>query len=104
MKEVTSSVKAIEAEAGKILEEGRSRANEILLKANEEVSKILFSKLPMDEIKMECQQIINKAREEADKRVEESKKKASEIRTDVEKKMEKIIGRVVNNITGAELR
>ena len=57
----------------------------------------------MDEARSEYDQIINRAREEADKKVEESKKGASEIRADVAKE-EKIIKRIVSDITGAESR
>lgn len=101
--EMTSGVETIEVEAEKMLEEARSRANEILLKANEEASKILSSKLPMDEVEAECERIIHKARGEADKKVEEAKKKASEIKTEVGNKADKITKRIVSNITGAEL-
>ena len=102
-KEMTSSVETIEAEAERILEEARNRANEILLKANEEANKILSSELPMDEVKAECQKIIHKAREEADKKVEDSRKKAAEIKTGTGNKVDKITERIVSNITGAEL-
>ncbi len=101
--EMTSSVETIEIEAERILEEARNRANEILLKANEEASKILSSKLPMDEVKTECERIIHKARGEADKKVEEAKKKTSEIKTEVGNKVDKITKHMVSNITGAEL-
>ena len=101
--EMSSSVETIEVEAERILEEARNRANEILLKANEEANKILSSELPMDEVKAECEKIIRKAREEADKKVEDSKKKAAEIKTEIGNKVDKITERIVSNITGAEL-
>ena len=101
--EMTSNIETIEIEAERILEEARNRASEILLKANEEASKILSSELPMDEVKAECQKIIHKAREEADKKVEDSRKKASGIKTEIGNKVDKITERIVNNITGAEL-
>jgi len=103
-KEITSSVETIEVEAEKILEEARSKAKEILLKANEETNKILSSELPMDEVKAECERIIHKARGEADKKVEDSRKKASEIKAEVGNKVDKITERIVSNITGAEVR
>jgi len=102
--EMTSSVETIEIEAEKILEEARSRANEIFLKASEETNQILSSELPMDEIKTECQRIIHKARQEANQNVEDSKQKASEIRAGVGKKVEKITEHIVSIIIGAELR
>jgi len=104
VEEVISSIEAIETEAEKILEAARGRAREILLEANEEVNKILSSRLPGAEVETECEQIINQARKEADMKIEESKRKASEIKTDVEKKAEKMIGRIVSRITGAGLK
>ncbi len=101
--EMTINIETIEVEAERILEEARSKANEILLKTNEEASKILSSKLPMDEVKTECERIIHKARGEADKKVEEAKKKTSEIKTEVGNKVNKITESIVSNITGAEL-
>ena len=101
-KEMKGNVEAIEVEAEKILEEARGKASDILLKANEEVNKILSAKLPMDKVKKEQEKIVNKAKKEADDKVEESKKKASEIKAEVEKKAGKIIERIVGNITGAE--
>lgn len=101
--EMTSSVETIEVEAERILEEARNRASEILLKANEEANKILSSEPPMNEVKAECERIIHKAREEADKKVEDFRKKASEIRATAGKKVDKITERIVSNITGAEL-
>ena len=88
--EVISSVETIEGEAEKILEKARSRANEILRKANEEASKILSSKVTLDEVKKEREQIIHKAEKEANKEVEESKKKAAEVKTATDKEVEKI--------------
>ena len=101
--EMTSSVETIEVEAERILEEARNRASEILLKANEEANKILSSDLPMDEVKAECQKIIHKAREEAGKRAEDSKNKASGIKTEIGKKVDTITKHIVSNITGVEL-
>ena len=100
--EMTSSVETIEVEAERILEEARNRVSEILLKANEEASEILSSKLPMDEVKAECQKIMHRAREEADKKIEEAKKKASEIKAEVGNKVDKITEHIVSNITGAK--
>jgi len=102
-KEVTSSVEAIEIEAEKILKEARARANEILLKAREESKEILSSKLPMDEVKTECGKIINKAKAQGDRKIEDSEKKASEISTNADKKVEGIVAFIVSIITGAKL-
>jgi len=100
--EITSSIESIENEAEKTLEEARSRANEIILKAKEEASGILSSEMPLDEVKGECEQILNEAGEKANQEVEESKKKASQIRTSASRKIGKITERMVNIISGAE--
>ncbi|MFC1897692.1 hypothetical protein ACFLX8_03895 [Chloroflexota bacterium] len=101
--EITSNVETIEVEAKRILEEARNKANEILLKANEAANKTTSHDLPLDEVKAECEHITHQAREEADKKVEDSKKKASEIKSEISKKGNKIIERIVNNVTGAKL-
>ncbi len=102
--QITSSIESIENEAEKTLEEARSRANEIVLKAKEEASRILSSEMSVDEVKEECEQILNKAREKANQEVEESKKAASQVRTSAGKKMGKIAERIVNIISGAEVK
>jgi vacuolar-type H+-ATPase subunit H len=45
------NVEAIEAEAEKILQTARTRANEILMKANEEANTILSSGTALDQVK-----------------------------------------------------
>lgn len=104
MEKVTSSIETIEVEAEKLLESARSKANEILLKASEESQQILSSGLPMDKVKAEGQKIIDKARKEADSKVEDSKSKAQEIKAEADKKVEKIVQRMLNIVTGAESR
>lgn len=102
--EITNSVETIEIKAEKMLEEARSRANEIILKAKEEASSILSAEMPKDEGKREREHILNEARQKANQEVEASKKKASEIRTNATKKIGKITERIVNIVTGAELK
>ena len=99
-KEISSSVEAIELEAEKMLEEARARANEILLKAKEEAKEILSSELPMDEVKTECDEIINRARVESDNKIKDSEKKASAISANADKKVDEVTERIVNIITG----
>ncbi len=99
-KEITNSVEAIEVEAQKILEEARTRVNEILLEAREEAKKIVSSQLPLDEIKTECDKIVSKARAEADEKIKDSEKKAAEIGINADKKVKEITELVVNIVTG----
>jgi len=104
MEEITSNVETIEVEAEKILESARSRANEILLKAKEEAKRISSSELPMDEVKTECESIVRKAREEANKKTEASLLESSEVRAHADDKVSEIVERIVNIVTGATAR
>ena len=63
--EITSSVEVIEVEAEKMLEDAQNRAAEIILKAKEEANAILASEVSLDEVKGECEQTLDKAREKA---------------------------------------
>ena len=99
-KEITNSVEALEVEAEKILEEAKTRASEILLKAREEAKKIVSSQLSLDEIKPECDDIVSKARSEADEKIKDSEKKATEIGINADKKVKEITELVVNIVTG----
>jgi vacuolar-type H+-ATPase subunit H len=85
--EITNSVKALEVEAEKILEEAKTRTNEIILESKEEAKKILASQLPLDEVKAECDKIVSNAKAEADKRIKDSEKKAAEIDATADKKV-----------------
>ena len=99
---ITSSVENIEIKAEKMLEEARSRASEIVLKAKEEASRILSAEMPVGEVKKEREHILSEARQKADQGVEASKKEASRIRTNAAKKIGKITERMVNIVTGAK--
>jgi vacuolar-type H+-ATPase subunit H len=99
-KEITHDVEALEVEAEQILEEARTRANQILLEAREEAKKILSSQLPLDEVKTAFDNIINKARAEADEKIKDSAKKAAEIGINADKKVKELTELVVNIVTG----
>jgi len=99
-KEITPNVEALEAEAEKILEEAKTRASEILLEAREEAKKMLSSPLPLDAVKTECDNIVSKARAEADEKIKDSEKKAAEIGINADKKIKEPTELVVNIVTG----
>ena len=102
MEDVTSGVEAIEVEAEKVLEEARNKADEILIKAKGEARKILSAELPLGKVQAECESIVLKARQEADKEVEDSKRRAAEIRTAAGKKVKEIVGSIVTIIAGVK--
>ncbi len=99
-KEITHDVEALEVEAEKILEEAKARANQILLAAREEAKKLLSSQLPLDEVKTQCDNIINKAKAEADEKIKDSENKAAEIGINADKKVKELTELVVNIVTG----
>jgi len=99
-KEITHDVEALEVEAEKILEEAKAQANQILLAAREEAKKLLSSQLPLDEVKTQCDNIINKARAEADEKIKDSEKQAAEIGINADKKVKELTELVVNIVTG----
>jgi vacuolar-type H+-ATPase subunit H len=99
-KEITNSVEALEVEAEKILEEAKTRVNEIILESKEEAKKILSSQLPLDEVKTEYDKIVSNARAEADKKIRDSEKKAAEIGINADKKVKEITELVVNIVRG----
>jgi len=98
--EITNSVKALEVEAEKILEEAKTRTNEIILESKEEAKKILSSQLPLDEVKPKCDKIVSNAKAEADKRIKDSEKKAAEIDANADKKVKEITELLVNIVRG----
>ena len=100
MEKVTSSIESIEGEAEKLLESARNQANEILLKANEESQKILSAEFSMDDVKAECKDIIEKAKEDAASSVKDSKSRAQDIKAAADKKVEEIVQRMLNTVTG----
>jgi len=99
-KEITSSVEALEAEAQRILEEAKVRASEITLQAREEAKKIVSSPLPLDDIERECDKIVDKAREDAEKRIKDSQHKAMQIIVTADSKVRGVIERVVDMVRG----
>jgi len=101
-KDVTSGVKAIEAEAEKVLEDARARADEILVNAKQEAGNILSAELPMDEVKAECEKIISAAEKQAGKEAERSKKKASEIDANAGEKIESFVKLIASIVIGAK--
>lgn len=104
MEESVSDIESIEAEAEKILESARTRANEIILKGKEEASRILSSDLPLDKVKAECQEIVRGAKAEAKRIHENSVKQASQIRADADSKIADMAERLASIVAGSRSR
>jgi vacuolar-type H+-ATPase subunit H len=56
--------------------------------------------LPLDVVKTECDKIVSKAREEADKKIKDSEEEAAEIGINADKKIKEITELLVNIVTG----
>ncbi|MFC1900747.1 hypothetical protein ACFLYN_04050 [Chloroflexota bacterium] len=104
MEKVSSSIENIEGEAEKLLESARTQANEILVKANEESQQILSAEFSTDDIKADCQKIVEKAKGDADNQAGDSTKKAKEVKEAAEKKVDEIAQRITNMVTGADTK
>lgn len=63
------SVREIETEAKRILEEARTGAAEILRKAREQAKEFASGDLPLDEVGAECAALVRNAREQAERTV-----------------------------------
>jgi cell division septum initiation protein DivIVA len=104
MDDLASGMENIEAEAAKTLESARNRASEILVKARDEINRILTEEPVMDDIKAECGNLVRKAKQEASKMREDSRIQVAQIRQKADKRAEKIAKRMVSIITGASNR
>lgn len=102
MNDISGSVEATEAEAERLLDEAKTRANEILARSREEVKKIVSSELPMGEVEEESRRIVREATVHAEERIAASAKEASEIHAHAGSKAPEIVDRIVTIITGAK--
>jgi len=98
--EIIDTIDKIEKKAQKVLENARAKAAEIILKAKAEISAMQSEALPVDEVKRDCAKIVNDAELEAEKAVEEAAGKAADIKDAVKKKIDSIVDKVANTITG----
>jgi F0F1-type ATP synthase membrane subunit b/b' len=101
MKNVTSSIENLELEAEKSLEEARAKAADIITQSNVESQKTLAAPLPLDEVNSQSGEIVEQARREAEKRVDESKKQADELKSGALKKVDETVDRMMKLVTGA---
>ena len=97
---ISVSIEAVESEADKILDEARVKANDILLKAREEANKIVNSSLSLTEVEAEKENIIRAARDEASRKLEKSKVESSRIKTALGGKEDSIVKQLVEMVTG----
>lgn len=97
---IADSVEAMEAAAEKMLQEARTRANEIVLAAREEAKTIMSASLPMDDVRAECDRIVSKARARADQTIRDAEKKAAEIAVSADSRLEEMAKRLAGVVGG----
>lgn len=97
---VPASVASIEKEAENILESARKQAGEIILKAKDEAKDIVSCKPPVEEYKKESADIVNKAKESADKKIRDAEQEYARIIKLAESKVEELSERILNIVTG----
>ena len=93
-----TTIETIEKDAEKILDEAKKTARKIMDDAKGEVSTILSSDLPMDEVTRERNKIIQTAEEESAKEIEATKKKASQIKAQATQKIDETVQFIVNHL------
>ena len=101
MEKVTSNIENLEIEAERSLDAARAKANEILVEANKKSQELLSSPIAFDDVKSECQRMIEKAEQEAEEEVKKAQQQAEEIRSGNVKKVDEIIDRMIKRVTGA---
>jgi len=97
---IAHSVEAMENQAEKILNDARVKADSILSKADKDADEILNSKLLTDEVDVKCQDIINKATLEAEKKNKDASKQTARMKVHADKNMEAVVERIVEVVTG----
>jgi len=101
---ITASVENIEVKAEKVLEEARSRASEIIMKAKDEAAKILAAELSLDEVAKEREQIIKQAEQKAAREIEAAQKRAVAMKEGAGQKTGEIAKRIASVVSGVEVR
>lgn len=100
--DVVNLIAQIEAQSQGILDAARGKAAEIILASKEEIGKIKAEALPVDDVKKDCEKIVDGAEQEAEKIINEAKKKADGMKKAASAKIDKIVEKVANTIVGKE--
>jgi vacuolar-type H+-ATPase subunit H len=98
--ELASSIQSLESQAEAIIAEARAQAAEILREANQGAARILAEKPSLDRVKGECTTIVERAREQARKAVDESTREAGLVRARAQRDSGKALQIIVRRIEG----
>ena len=100
MDSIASEIKTIDNEAEQILEAARKRANEVLIKGKDEANQIMASRMPVEKMEVEYNEIISKAKLQAQEKTEDNKKQVRQIMTNSDGRADKIAGRIISIVRG----
>ncbi len=98
--ELASAVASLESRAEIILKEAKARAAEILGEANREAARIDAERPSLDGITAECTAVVEKARDQARKMVQESAQQADLIKAHTRSDGGKAFKAIVHTIEG----
>jgi vacuolar-type H+-ATPase subunit H len=98
----SDSVEHIEIEAEKIIQQAKTKAADILMKAKEKAIKISSSDLTADDVKQECEKIINEANREGDIKIGNAKKSAGQLKQNATRNSDKIAKYTASIVAGTE--
>ncbi|MBW2631717.1 MAG: hypothetical protein JRC90_08155 [Deltaproteobacteria bacterium] len=98
--EIRETIRGIENEAEKLIEKARADAKRILENANKKVGEILSAEIVMDEVRDEHDRIISGAKQEAGRKIEESRKASGLIRSDSSAKIDNFSQLMADSIRG----
>ncbi len=98
--ELVSSIQSLESQSEAIIAGARAQAAEILREANQEAARILAEQPSLDRVKGECTAIVEKARLQARKAVDESTTEAGLVRSRAQREGGKAFQMMVQRIEG----
>jgi vacuolar-type H+-ATPase subunit E/Vma4 len=99
---VAGAVRAIEAEAARILEEARDTAAGILRDARQEAEAISTEVLPLDDVEAKCNSLLKEARQEAESAVRQAAEEVEALRDGTAARSGDYVRQLVSIVTGAE--
>jgi vacuolar-type H+-ATPase subunit E/Vma4 len=97
---VAGAVRAMEAEAARILEEARAEAAGILREAHREAERIAADTLPLDEVASKCNALVEAARAQAASAVREAEAEAAALGASAAERSQPYVDEIVRIVAG----
>ena len=99
MANISSEIESIENQAAKLLEDARMKARQILATAASESDRILAEEIPLNEVKVQCEQTLERARAEAKEELTTDREKGALLKIAAELKIEGIVKKIIKIVT-----